>query len=465
MASFKTFVHQEEIPLKTCFFIDGLDEFEGDHGDIASLFKEIAKSKNVKVCLSSRPLVAFREAFQSCPSLRLQDFTFSDIKRFVSEKFNQTESFQRLADQEPADALALINETVQRADGVFLWVQIVVRSLLAGIRNRDSLPELLGRLRGLPREIEPLYQHILDLIEPSYLQWASKAFQIVRLAHRLADNPFNLDSAVAISDSVQPLTIGRFYFTMSQDVTVDTLLNLQPEKLDKMCEDIEIQLTARCGGLLETGSRKRRANATITWLHRTARDFIEQNPYGSNVLGSSLKTDFNPNIWMMKSTMLELFAEVVKRPYAEKETINRLLKTCLIYAQDADTVTESHHAQVHILDKIHSFMQTNWHGHQHWMVPFIPTIHLGSLPALDITFLHLATLYNLTGYIRAKIPKEIPQRYNPTAKSLLRFRTFGNNSSEYGPRAQSPRMVSLLVELGANIKPEPQRRGLKKRRH
>jgi hypothetical protein len=35
----------------------------------------------------------------------------------------------------------------------------------------------------MPKELEPLYRHLLSLIEPVYLSWASKAFQIVR-AHR-----------------------------------------------------------------------------------------------------------------------------------------------------------------------------------------------------------------------------------------------------------------------------------------
>jgi hypothetical protein len=46
---------QTSIPFKVCLLIDGLDEFEGDHEELAWLVKEITKSHNVKVCLSSRP--------------------------------------------------------------------------------------------------------------------------------------------------------------------------------------------------------------------------------------------------------------------------------------------------------------------------------------------------------------------------------------------------------------------------
>jgi hypothetical protein len=46
--------------LKFCFFIDGLDEYDGQAGDIAQYFKDLSLcSKYVKFCLSSRPWPEF----------------------------------------------------------------------------------------------------------------------------------------------------------------------------------------------------------------------------------------------------------------------------------------------------------------------------------------------------------------------------------------------------------------------
>lgn len=69
MSSFKTLVQQAIIPLKICLLIDGLDEFDGDHDEIADLFKDAAACHNIKVCLSSRPWVVFQESFYNCPTL------------------------------------------------------------------------------------------------------------------------------------------------------------------------------------------------------------------------------------------------------------------------------------------------------------------------------------------------------------------------------------------------------------
>lgn len=40
---------------KFCFFIDGLDEYEGDHLDICKVLKDLAGLQSVKICVSSRP--------------------------------------------------------------------------------------------------------------------------------------------------------------------------------------------------------------------------------------------------------------------------------------------------------------------------------------------------------------------------------------------------------------------------
>lgn len=66
--------------LKLCFFIDGLDEYEGDPEDITQYFKDLAFcSVHTKFCVSSRPCQVFQDIYQGTPSLKLQDLTNDDI--------------------------------------------------------------------------------------------------------------------------------------------------------------------------------------------------------------------------------------------------------------------------------------------------------------------------------------------------------------------------------------------------
>ena len=82
---------------KFCFFIDGLDEYDGDPRDLIDLIQGFAKSDDIKWCLSSRPWNVFGVAFSSgtCPGLRLEDLTSNDIRRYVRDEVENNKAFCR----------------------------------------------------------------------------------------------------------------------------------------------------------------------------------------------------------------------------------------------------------------------------------------------------------------------------------------------------------------------------------
>jgi hypothetical protein len=59
MEIFKGLVKQTVVPLKFVLFIDGLDEYEGDHQELGKFFNSISCLPHVKICISSRPWVVF----------------------------------------------------------------------------------------------------------------------------------------------------------------------------------------------------------------------------------------------------------------------------------------------------------------------------------------------------------------------------------------------------------------------
>lgn len=74
---------------KVCFFVDGLDELDGDHESMIRFFRGLGSGKNgsqVKLCLSSRPWEVFERAFaRSVPSLRLQELILGDLTQYASD--------------------------------------------------------------------------------------------------------------------------------------------------------------------------------------------------------------------------------------------------------------------------------------------------------------------------------------------------------------------------------------------
>ncbi|KAK7994616.1 hypothetical protein PG991_016204 [Apiospora marii] len=55
--------HLKSLEAKMCFFVDGLDEYEGDHVEFCETIQKLSSSPHVKVCAASRPWNAFEDSF------------------------------------------------------------------------------------------------------------------------------------------------------------------------------------------------------------------------------------------------------------------------------------------------------------------------------------------------------------------------------------------------------------------
>lgn len=56
-------VINQSFPIMFCFFIDSLDEFDGNYATIVHIIKDLAASPYIQICLSSRPWNVFLNAF------------------------------------------------------------------------------------------------------------------------------------------------------------------------------------------------------------------------------------------------------------------------------------------------------------------------------------------------------------------------------------------------------------------
>jgi hypothetical protein len=118
--------------------IDGLDEFEAEAGDnadpedITKLFKDTITSENVKTCVSSRPWPIFVSTYDGCPFLHLEELNGPNNVKYVNGKFDQNAAYRLLVIRKPNSAPKLIQEIIDKSQGVFLWVRIVVENILWG---------------------------------------------------------------------------------------------------------------------------------------------------------------------------------------------------------------------------------------------------------------------------------------------------------------------------------------------
>jgi hypothetical protein len=161
-----------------CFFVDGLDEYVGDagqQGEFAERIQRLASSPSVKLCVASRPWIAFDNVFGKDEQrmLILEDLTRDDMDAYVRGMLVENIRFTELLKRDPA-ASGLVREIRDKAHGVFLWVTLVVKSLLSGLTQHDDLEELKRRLQTLPSDLREFFARMLDSIDDEYKLYASR---------------------------------------------------------------------------------------------------------------------------------------------------------------------------------------------------------------------------------------------------------------------------------------------------
>jgi hypothetical protein len=479
--AFERLIEQQQYQMSLCFFVDGLDEFSGDTEQLCMFFKRLGKrSEMAKFCLSSRPWVAFQENLGHGPKLRLQDLTFKDIEIYVRDKLQSSQAFMKLADRDPQLLESLKVEIMEKAQGVFLWVKVVIEQLLRGANNRDSIAQLWTRLRSFPGELHPLYNTILTQIEPIYLEWASKAFQIMRRTRQLGLDPFQkipiattskfpdfLEPRQAPSSvSALPLTVVFLLAALCDDAELEGIQEMSKEELEMRCEDTRIHLTARCAGLLEVSVPKGLATvsqgSTVVYMHRTARDFLEQESQWSRIISCTNQSRFSPDLAMLRASVTMLMSKGFSQVNAYTGEISssigflgmpqhqkifevgfkldhlRIAEDVAIYAHHADDHDGSINEQIKYLD-IYNTWRSCW-------IPQSPHI---TANFKDNNWLLGSTILGLSGYVKSVLGSQNKTVQPEVSGALLHTLC---SSEHFEPSVPFPKgkMVRVLLELSSD---------------
>ncbi|KAL8675663.1 MAG: hypothetical protein Q9224_007426 [Gallowayella concinna] len=166
---------------RCCFFIDGLDEFDEGFWELLDMLDSLKQLANVKICVSSRPLHVFEKSFEGQAKLRLQDLTRESISTYVKHRLIDDERVKRLLERKPDSSDNLIRNILERAQGVFLWVTLVVNDLWQGVINNDDWEMLLQRLEDCPGEVEQVYERMWARYQGDLKRYKEKAEYYFRL--------------------------------------------------------------------------------------------------------------------------------------------------------------------------------------------------------------------------------------------------------------------------------------------
>lgn len=174
--AFRDIARQALHPVQICLFIDALDEYDGKEEALIKFLQQIAVSSttsqtHIKACVSSRPLQVFLDRFSACPGFSLQDYTKRDIKTMINSRLREDDRMRTYLDstgnsEEMREQLnRLVSQLEDRAEGVFLWVRLVLDDdLLSAFSGRTSIEGLFKLLDFLPDDLQDLFQTIYDRI-------------------------------------------------------------------------------------------------------------------------------------------------------------------------------------------------------------------------------------------------------------------------------------------------------------
>jgi hypothetical protein len=267
----KLFTERFDQTLTVCLFVDGLDEFEGDHDEIAEFFlTNIQHSVHrIQICVSSRPLPGFLHHFRTFSRIEMHVQTSNDIKRYVMGKLGETTQMHILRQYQPSEVESFFTTFVNKASGVFLWARLAAKSLLEGLNGGEDLNELYIRLGQLPAELSDLFQTMLDSIDPSGVREAAEILQILSVAK---DQPPLHLIYFALDDP---------YAALDQSGT-----EFEEQQLKHRCITATLRLRSRCAGLVEVidiiggvyngGEEYNGGVLRVQFLHQSVKDFVGQ---------------------------------------------------------------------------------------------------------------------------------------------------------------------------------------------
>lgn len=413
--SLERFIKQETVSCRAAVFIDGLDEFTGDQDKLQELLDKLRASNKIKLCLASRPLNRFEEAYGRSEEtmLRVHELTKTDITQYASDLLEKRINPDGGSSARGDDTKKkLMREIVDRADGVFLWVNLVVHSLSEGLTNADTIDTLCDRLDEIPRDLELLFKRILDSVDKNYWKESSMIFQMATTAK------FAL-----------PAGVYSVVYEHEDDYCLrKDLRPMDTSQYEEAIKMLKLRLAARTKGLLEIGATPKvqpddfdfYAPHVVIFLHRTVKDFLSASKI-DELLRSRLHGPFDPDLALCRGLLVQLKRFTAKPEHNHYSSFQKALNDLVFHAKQFEV--KNNDTPNRILDQAAA---------------------LGD----EKLFYRAAIQHDLCIYLEHKLQKgcKLPPRIAGQQTLLI---ALVPNNDRY-ECASSPRLIQLLLEYGAD---------------
>ncbi|KAF7536590.1 hypothetical protein G7054_g4399 [Neopestalotiopsis clavispora] len=430
---FHHITRRDDLEDKFCFFIDGLDEYGGEEEDLSKVLSTLSQGPH--------------EGY----SLAVQDFTKEDMITHVRQRLRQNEMFRSLQDSEELFQ-EIVAKITEHAQGVWLWVSLVVRDLVRAVNGQESGSTLKRIIEEFPEDLEGYFDQIIRRIKSLYRRDSVRIFRITL-------------------EEVQPLPLFAFSLLDAEEnnprYAIDAKISpISDQQLLEIETPWKSRIINRCGDLLLVVPEEHPVflRNPVDFMHRTVRDFLEENlKRQAESIGDQ---DYKPLVSLC-NMMLYLLKNLPETDLSDrrlrKASIHRIIRLTdeLLYYAHEDDRSDNPSDLIDILDEVDHV--NNIHAgnlNNHWT-------HARDLPrtrGLDeyreggnCNFLALAIQARLFNYVKAKLeanPEKLRKPGRPLLDYALRPRRVTAITMPYHSERNDPsvdtRMIQLLLSLDAD---------------
>ncbi|KAJ5928937.1 hypothetical protein N7466_007893 [Penicillium verhagenii] len=420
-AALKSFLDYAGVGGKVCLFIDGLDEFAGDHQQIVKFFKDCVSSyPHVKICLSSRPFSIFRAAFGTNPGIELHELTRRDMLQFAQDNLHGDPLINQVLTKDEETASKLIKDIVKAADGVFLWVILAVQSILRRENYQDAL-QIHQYLAQHPTDLDDLFAYfIFDSASDNQTLTASRLFQLIQARQEACYATRQEDAA--------SMNLWEFALADQFEDIVDYIPEYVQQASEKdiitICEVTKARLSTKCAGLIVAHSSGssigmlRRSTPSpaqqlgyskVAYVHRTVKDFISLSHVQSRLLEVMVGSNFDAHKSLLISVIFQ-FRWTLDEFYPNRQIDDRWPNIILAFTH-ARLSLNSQQSQLMLIPELDRALCQHWVSrqstkHDHWARNLFSSYEKRKNLRFRDPFLSLSAKFGLATLVHDRVLKD-----------------------------------------------------------
>ncbi|KAL8337566.1 hypothetical protein RB598_006458 [Gaeumannomyces tritici] len=310
-----------QYPSPVVIFLDGLDEVLPKDGTlqllhfIEELRERYGKAGKLKLCLGSRREPLLLRKLAASPQLRLEHLTLEDLRQYGHDKMVIPHDYQIIITPNlpfyppPSNhnslRKSLVAKLVEKAEGVFLWLCLTITTLTGALHRGETLEDLWHRIISLPGDLLQLYKDMwarADIETPHRRRIAASYLRLALTGPRRwgVHNIFNY--MVATNGDARKRLL-----------ELDIPTNASANFLIEACKATQRELESTCAGFLQCPPPEKQAARThldgnfillpwygkgydglvpyitqskVSFLHRTAQDFLLDTAEGRQILSN-----------------------------------------------------------------------------------------------------------------------------------------------------------------------------------